>query len=96
MDEMILGLVGVILSALFKYIPALQVWFDAQKNKGLLMLAFVFVVSGGYFGLSCLPIDLGIQVTCDVAGALEMVKAFVAILIGNQIAFLMTPNVNKG
>ena len=92
MDGLLMGFVGVILSALFKYVPKLEQWYSAQANKGLLMLAFVFVVAGGYFGLSCLPFDIGVQVQCTQAGAVEMVKAFIAILVGNQIAFLMSPN----
>jgi len=91
MEEILLGLVGVVLSAAFNYVPALKAWYDAQNNKGLLMLAFVFVISGLYFGASCLPFDLGVEVACTQEGALVVVKAFVSILIGNQLAYLVSP-----
>ena len=96
MEEILLGLAGAVLSAVFKYWPAAKEWFGKQNNKGLLMLAFVFVLSGLYFSASCLPLDLGVSVQCSQEGALEVVKAFVSILIGNQLAFLVAPNKPAG
>ena len=93
MENILLGLAGAVLSAVFKYWPAAELWYKQQDNKGLLMLAFVFVLSGLYFAASCLDL---VAIECSQAGALEVVKAFVTILIGNQLAFLVTPNKPAG
>ena len=96
MENILLGLAGTVLSAIFKYWPAAEQWYNKQANKGLLMLAFVFVLSGLYFGASCLPLDLGVTAVCSEEGALEVVKAFVVILVGNQLAYLTLPNKAAG
>jgi hypothetical protein len=92
MSEILLAVVGAILSLVFTYVPALKEWLDAHPQKGLLMLAFVAIIAVAYFGLSCTPLaaQLGISVTCDQAGAIELVKAWFAIAAGNQLAFLYT------
>lgn len=92
MESVILGLVGVVLSLVFKYVPAAQDWFDRQSNKGLFMLGLVALVSVGYFALSCLPFgaDFGVTIACDQSSAVDLIKAFFVIAIGNQLAFLYT------
>lgn len=86
---------GVILSLLFSYIPGLNTWFAALEPavKRLLMLALVLVVALGIVGLACagLGADLGISVTCDKAGLLGVLRAFVLAMIANQGTYQATP-----
>lgn len=92
MESVILGLAGVVLSLIFKYQPSVKEWFDRQSNKGLVMLGLVALVSLGYFGLSCLPfgVQFGVTISCDQSSAIELIKAFFVIAIGNQLTFLYT------
>lgn len=93
----LLGVAGVILSAVFKYVPEAKAWYLKQSHQGLLMLGLVFLVALAYFGLGCssLAVQLHISLSCDVVGALELAKAFVAIAIGNQLAYLYLPDSAK-
>jgi len=80
-----------LVQVLFRYVPKVSDWYQAQDNKGPLMLGFVAVAALIYFGAGCLPYDLGVQISCSSDGALELVKAFVAILLGNQLTYLVGP-----
>jgi hypothetical protein len=99
MDSLIailLGVAGVILTAVFKYWPEAKAWYLKQAHQGLVMLGLVAVVALGYFGLGCYSLtaaQLHISLTCDVNGGLQLAQAFVAIAIGNQLAYLYLPDV---
>jgi len=83
---------GILLSIAFSYIPRLAPKFDAldPTYKRLIMLACIFLVSLGLYGLSCAKvIDVGI--TCDLPGAWEVLKIFVLATIANQSAYLISP-----
>ena len=92
LSTVILGLVGVILQLIFKYVPKVKDWYEAQSNKGLIMLAFVAATSAIYFGLGCtsLAAMLGIQITCDIAGAFAMLQALFSIASTQQLTYLFT------
>ena len=96
MAEILLGFAGVLVQVLFRYVPKVSDWYLAQENKGPLMLGFVAIAALLYFGAACLPYDLGIQVACSADGAVELVKAFVAILVGNQLTYLVGPKPAQG
>jgi len=89
---LILGIVGVVLQVVFRYLPKLSDWYAAQENKGLLMLAFVIATGGIYFGLSCSPFaaDFGIAISCDQPGAFALLKAIFIIASGQSLAYLYT------
>jgi hypothetical protein len=96
MDAQTLALLaGVILSLLFSYIPGLNVWFAALDGsiKRLVMLALLFVVGVGVVGIACAGFggDIGVAVSCDRAGFVGVLKAFVLALIANQAAYAATP-----
>lgn len=87
--EMLLILVGALLSLGFTYIPNLNTWFAVQSNQrkqltllGLLALASVGLVSLSCAGLTELPFVA--NVTCDRPGILKMVEVFVLALMSNQ------------
>jgi len=93
METVILGIVGALLSLVFTYFPPAKAWFDAQVNKGLVMLALVVVVSAVYFGLGCSPLaaDLNITVACNQAGIIGLLKTIFLIASGSQLTYLFTP-----
>ena len=94
MDVQFFSIAGVVLSLAFSYIPGLNKWFDALDAtiKRVIMLVLIAVIAGAYFGLACssLAADLGILIACDKIGALEVIKAFIACMVANQAAYLVT------
>jgi hypothetical protein len=90
--SIILGIAGVILSLIFSYFPVAQKWYDAQSNKGLLMLAFNVIVAGAYFGLSCTPFaaQFHISVSCDQNGVFNMLQALFVMASSNQLTLLFS------
>jgi len=88
--DQLASVAGIILSLCFSYIPGVRQWHDKQtpEIKRLIMAACLFVVAAGAFGLSCGGIVN--YVTCDKAGAVGLVSAFISALIANQAAFLIT------
>jgi hypothetical protein len=93
--EMISASAGILLSLVFAYIPGLSNWYKALDGtyKRLVMLAALALVVGGMMGLSCLGVSLpgGVKPACSQAGLLEMLEAFIAALIANQAAYLISP-----
>ena len=91
--NLLLGFVGVALSAAFKYFPKWKDWYESFEHQGLLMLGFVVAAGGIYFGLSCTPWAemLKIQITCEVASVILLIKAITYVAIGNQLAYLYLP-----
>lgn len=86
---------ATILSLAFSYIPGLSRWYGAKAEdvKRLIMLGLLVLVAGGAFGLACagLGVDFGIGVTCDKAGAIELLKVLFAAAVANQITYALTP-----
>jgi hypothetical protein len=100
MDAQTLALfAGVVLSLLFSYIPGLNTWFAALDSsvKRLWMLALLLLVGLSVVGIACAGFgaSLGISVTCDQAGFIGVLKAFVAAMIANQAAYAVTPQTAK-
>ena len=96
MDEIVLALVaGAVLSLAFSYIPGVNTWFAALDGamKRLLMLALLLAVALAVVGIACsgFGADIGIDVTCDRAGFIGMLKAFVLAMIANQGTYPITP-----
>jgi len=88
------SIAGVVLSLAFSYIPGLNVKFAALEPtvKRLIMLGLLAVVAGAVFGLGCVHI-LVVQLTCDQAGAVQLVFIFISAVMANQAAFVITPQV---
>jgi hypothetical protein len=93
--EFLTSLVAVVLSLAFSYAPGLAGWFGSLvgDRKRLIMLFLLAVVSLAVFGLSCAGLggDFKIAVTCDKAGAIELLKIFIAAMIANQATYAVTP-----
>jgi hypothetical protein len=86
---------GAVLSLGFSYIPGLNTWFAglSPEKKRLIMLGILALIALSIFGLACTPLaaNFGITVTCDVTGASALIQAFLLAVIGNQSAYLITP-----
>lgn len=82
---------GVVLSLACSYIPGLSDWFATlDSNKKRLAMAVLLLVSAvGVFGLSCG--NLIATITCDRAGVMGLIQAFIAALIANQATYLISP-----
>ena len=83
---------GVALSLVFSYVPGLNKKFDGLQPdyKRLIMLGALVLTAGIVFGISCSGwLDVGI--TCDQAGIVALLQAFVLALIANQSAYAISP-----
>jgi hypothetical protein len=89
--EQLSMIAGVVLSLAFSYIPGLKDWYASLEGtrKRLVMLGVLLISALAVFGLSCAR--LWIVVSCDQAGAIQLVTNFVAALISNQATFLISP-----
>ncbi len=90
-DKTLASLAGVVLSLAFSYVPGLQSWFVELKGeyKRLLMLGLLIIVAGGVYGSACAGWTL--TVSCDTAGARQLVSLFISAVIANQAAYLISP-----
>lgn len=90
---------GVVLSLLFSYVPGLNTWFAGLESvyKRLIMLGLLLLTAGVVYGLACAgwAASLGIQLTCDQAGLMQLVQAFMLAMIANQAAYQITPETAK-
>jgi hypothetical protein len=96
MTSEILAASGAIcLSLLFSYAPGFVDFYKPLDGtrKRLLMLGLLALVSLAAFGLSCAGIStaLGLVLTCDQAGALTLLRTFVAAVVTNQAAYAISP-----
>lgn len=90
-SESLSAISGVLLSLAFSYVPGLSDWFDAKTPtvKRLIMAVLLLAVAGAALGLSCANIIE--NVSCTQAGLVALVNSFIAALVANQAAYLITP-----
>jgi hypothetical protein len=92
--ENLTAIAGILLSLVFSYVPGLKDWYAqlTTEIKRVVMLVLLVVVTGGVLAIACAGYapDLSIAVACDRAGIVLLIKAFVAALIANQAAYLIT------
>jgi hypothetical protein len=85
---------GLVLSLVFSYVPKLNEWWEAleTRQKRLYTAGLMLLVAGAAVGLACsgFGADFGLAITCDRAGVVGVVKAFIAALVANQAAFVVT------
>lgn len=85
---------GIILSLAFSYIPWFASRYDllAPEYKRLVMLALLLFVALASIGLACVGVgvDFGLAVTCDRAGIVGVIQAFVFAAMANQSTYLLT------
>jgi hypothetical protein len=87
------SLAGVVVSLLFEYTPKLKDWYNALDNttQRLFMLGVLLGVALVVFGASCANFSLGFSVDCSQAGAVGLLKVFVAALVANQATYVISP-----
>jgi hypothetical protein len=91
MDSAIYSLAGVLISLLFSYVPRAREWFDAHSatEKRIVMLVFLAVATGAIYGGACM--GLAQTVPCTREGALDLLRAFIAAVVANQAAYMLSP-----
>ena len=90
-SELLAGTAGVVLSLLFEYLPGLHGWYNALLDgyQKLIMLAALILTAAGIYALACAGrYDL---VTCDAAGAWNLLEYFVLAVVANQAAHRLSP-----
>ncbi len=97
--ELLAVILGVVLSLAFNYVPGLSEKYAglAKEQKSLIMLGLLALASAGAYGLACAgwAADFGLAVSCDRKGLVEVIKAFVAALIANQAAYVISPQTER-
>src|SRR5574338_1169199 len=89
--ETLSAIVGSVLSLAFAYIPGLSDKYEAldPTQKRLVMLVVLVVAAVVIFGLGCANwFNLG--VTCDKAGAEQLLAIFLRALAANQATYLIS------
>ncbi len=84
---------GVVLSALFTYVPKLNVWFAMKSNevKQLSMLIMMFVITAAVFTLGCFEFIQIEKFVCDRNTAVYFIYTFILAAISNQSADRILP-----
>lgn len=98
------AIAGAVLSLFFSLAPFVKDKFDSQPPnvKRGIMLVLLALVAVAFYGASCgglidaliSPLLGGqavVAVSCDKAGALALVQAFIYAAIANQATFMLTP-----
>ena len=88
--EQFAAITGIVTSLIFSYFPIIKDWFEGQAPnvKRLMQVAVAFIVSWAIYGLNCAGVLTGM--TCDLAGALEVVWLIVAFVVANQAAYAVS------
>lgn len=91
--EQLGAVAGVALSLAFSYIPGLRDRFATldQVHKSMWMALLLLAVAVIAFGLSCASVIVSVE--CSQAGAIGLVNVYIAALVANQGAFLISPKV---
>lgn len=95
MSDVELSLIaGSILSLVFSYVPGLSGKFDqlVPEYKRAIMLGCVLIVAAGAYALACAGLgeSLGLAITCNVDGALALVRSVILVAVANQGTYKLT------
>jgi len=86
---------AVLLSLAFSYVPGLNKLFEALEPvyKRIVMLLLLVLVAAGTLIIACAGYADAFQlgVSCDQLGITELFKVFLAAVIANQSAYMITP-----
>lgn len=90
-SDLLAALAGILLSLIASYVPGFSPWFKKldSTQKRAFMAAALLGISLAAFGLSCAQVIDAVE--CSRDGALVIVHAFVAALVANQSAFMLSP-----
>lgn len=90
--ELLAGIVAVVISLAMNYIPKLNTWFAglATAAKSGIMALLLAITSVVIYGGGCLGWFMS-NITCDQSGIFKLVSIFIAALIANQGAYVISP-----
>lgn len=90
MSELLSMLAGVLLSLAASYLPGFKDWFAELDGirKRLLLAALGLAAVTGVLGAGCAGLY---DYPCSQSGAVELLRAYVLLLIANQAAYVATP-----
>ncbi len=94
--ELLAVIAGALLSLIMAYVPGVNVWYGELEplRKRLVMLVLLALSAVGIFAYACAgQTDLA---TCDAVGGWQLFEFFIAAMMANQSAFLLTPKRSKG
>ena len=82
--EMLVALVGVVLSFVFGYFPWVKDWFDSldSRIKPLVMAGILLLVSAGHLAVSC-----SFQWPCIQLHWSEYLRVWFVAMLANQTAY---------
>lgn len=88
--EAIAAIVGVVISLVLEYVPAVQKWYNALTDgyQKLITLGVGLVVVAAIFGLGCANL-LNPYWTCSWAGSYSAALAFLAYVLANQTTYAL-------
>jgi hypothetical protein len=94
--ELLASIAAVLLSLFASYFPGFAAWFEgiSPNAKRLLMLALLALTTLGSYVIACADLAAAFKIpaTCDPAGAVDLVKAFISAIVANQATYLITPD----
>jgi hypothetical protein len=90
--DLMAGAAGILLSLVFTFVPALNVWYAAKapEAKSAIMIGSLVVVAALLAGSSCL--NLWQFITCDKPGGMQLAEMLFAAIVGNQGIYGLTKN----
>ena len=91
---------AMLLSLIISYVPGISTKYQelSGEYKRLVMVGLLLIVAVGTVALACagLGFDFGLELTCDRIGIVTVLKAFIAALVANQAAYMVSPQKHAG
>lgn len=89
--DLLTGFFAILLSLCLAYIPGLNDWYAGLESawKRVILAAGLVVVALGSVAIACtgFAADLGLPLTCDRVGFVQVGQALVLALVANQAAY---------
>ena len=97
--EMLSSIFAVALSLILNYIPGLNEAYAKLTSvwKSLIVLIGLLVITGISIGIACAGWagDFGLTNTCDKSGIIEAIRVFIAAVLANVGAYVVSPQTVK-
>ena len=95
--DLLVGIVGTIISLIFSYVPSLNTWFAGKTDdfKKLSMLAMMVITTVVAFILACTDFITIANFVCAKGTALDFVRVLITAVIANQGVYMISPTLNK-
>jgi hypothetical protein len=95
--EQLSAIAGAILSLVFSYVPGIYKKYQplSEEIKRLIMLGLLVLTCIGIYALACTKWGayLGITVTCDQPGLVQLIWSLVLAIMANQSTYRLSPRV---